>query len=79
MRLEVPTAHAEAFAVGDTVSVEDGPLKGFIGSIKAVNSSAGKATIVTSMFGRNTEVEVDFVQIEKVNAEIPQPSEDDAE
>ena len=79
MRLEVPTGPVEGYAVGDTVSVEDGPLKGFIGTIKAVNASAGKATIVTSMFGRNTEVEVDFVQIEKVNAEIPESSEDDAE
>ena len=79
MRLEDPVVSADGFAVGDTVSVEDGPLKGFIGSIKAINSSAGKATIVTSMFGRSTEVEVDFVQIEKVNAEIPESSENDAE
>lgn len=67
------------FAVGDTVSVEDGPLKGFLGTIKELNNTAKKAKIATSMFGRNTEVEVEYFQIKKVNATMPEESESDAE
>ena len=78
MRLEEFVSD-EKFAVGDTVSVEDGPLKGFIGTIKELNDSAQKAKISTSMFGRTTEVEVEYIQIKKVEAPIPEPSEEDAE
>ena len=74
MKLEVPVV-SETFEIGDTVAVEDGPLAGFFGTIKELNESAQKAKISTSMFGRTTEVEVDYVQIKKVDATIPEPSE----
>ena len=77
MRLEAPVFSGEEFAVGDTVSVEDGPLKGFLGTIKELNASAQKAKIATSMFGRSTEVEVEYVQIKKVDATLPEPSADE--
>ncbi len=72
MRLEAPVFSGEEFVVGDTVSVEDGPLKGFLGTIKELNASAQKAKIATSMFGRSTEVEVEYVQIKKVDAPLPE-------
>ena len=75
MRLEEPVC-TEEFKVGDTVTVEDGPLSGFIGTIKEINETAKKARIVTNMFGRSTEVEVEYVQIRKVDATIPETSED---
>ena len=78
MRLEVVPSN-ENFAIGDTVSVEDGPLKGFLGTIKELNESAQKAKIATSMFGRNTEVEVEYVQIKKVDAPLPEPKAEDEE
>ncbi len=77
MRLE-DVVCTDEYAVGNTVSVVDGPLKGFIGTIKEINASAKKAKIVTSMFGRNTEVEVDYIQIEKVDAEIPEQTGEEA-
>jgi transcriptional antiterminator NusG len=67
MRLETLPV-ATDFVVGDTVSIEDGPLKGFVGEVKEVNQAAQKAKISTVMFGRNTDVEVEFSQIEKVDA-----------
>ena len=67
MRLE-PLPVATDFVVGDTVSIEDGPLKGFVGEVKEVNQAAQKAKISTVMFGRATDVEVEFSQIEKVEA-----------
>ena len=70
MRLEEYTTD-EIFAIGDTVSIEDGPLKGFFGTIKELNNSAQKAKVSTTMFGRTTDVEVEFIQIKKVEGEIP--------
>ena len=67
MRLETMPVTTD-FVVGDTVSIEDGPLKGFVGEVKEVNQAAQKAKISTVMFGRNTDVEVEFSQIEKVDA-----------
>ena len=69
MRLEEFVSD-EIFAVGDTVSIEDGPLKGFLGTIKELNQAAQKAKISTVMFGRNTDVEVEFSQIEKIDASL---------
>jgi transcriptional antiterminator NusG len=74
MRLEEFVSN-EIFAIGDTVSIEDGPLKGFLGTIKELNATAQKAKIATSMFGRNTDVEVEYIQIKKVDAPLPEASE----
>lgn len=78
MKLEAPTVD-ETFAVGDNVAIEDGPLKGFFGTIKAVNTSAQKATVSTTMFGRTTDVEVEFIQIQKVDAPLPETTEAEEE
>ena len=74
MRLETAPVDA-SFAEGDNVSIEDGPLKGFFGVVKAVNASAQKATISTTMFGRTTDVEVEFIQIQKVDGPLPESTD----
>lgn len=78
MKLEAPTVD-ETFAIGDTVSIEDGPLKGFFGTVKAVNQSAQKATVSTTMFGRTTDVEVEFIQIQKMDAPLPETTAEEEE
>ena len=75
MRLEEVVSD-EVFEIGDTVSVEDGPLKGFFGTIKELNQSAQRAKISTTMFGRTTDVEVEYIQIKKVDAPMPEESAD---
>ena len=75
MKLEEPDV-TEDFAVGDAISVEEGPLKGFFGTVKAVNPTAKKATISTTMFGRTTDVEVEYIQIKKMDAPIPEATEE---
>ena len=70
MKLE-ETCEVGTFAVGDSVSIEEGPLKGFIGTVKSVNSSALKATVSTTMFGRETDVDVEFAQMKKVDGDVP--------
>ena len=78
MRLEEVVSN-EVFEIGDTVSVEDGPLKGFFGTIKELNQTAQKAKISTTMFGRSTDVEVEYIQIKKVDAAMPEEKAGDAE
>lgn len=55
-----------AFDVGDVVRVVSGPFQNFDGQIDEVNIERGKLRVVISMFGRETPVELDFDQVEKV-------------
>ena len=54
------------FALGDTVQVVYGPLESFTGEIIDLNDVTQKAKVNITMFGRVTEVELDYVQIKKV-------------
>ena len=65
MQLETVAVDAD-FAVGDEVSIDAGPLAGFVGKVKELNDSAQKAKVNVLMFGRNTDVEVEYVQIRKI-------------
>lgn len=58
------------FAVGDMVTILNGPLEGFAGKVLEINESTQKAKVRVEMFGRNTEVEADFVQVKKVKSAI---------
>ncbi|WP_071458929.1 transcription termination/antitermination protein NusG [Bacillus massilinigeriensis] len=54
------------FAVGETVEVSEGPFKGFSGSIEEIDKDKGKLKVLVNMFGRDTPVELEFSQIEKL-------------
>ena len=56
---------ADPFIIGEEVKVTDGLFKDFIGSIKEVNEEKKKLKIITKVFGRETEVELNFIQVEK--------------
>ncbi len=60
--VEIPDADYET---GDVVNIDAGPLEGYTGTIVELNKAAGKARVNIEMFGRNTEVEVEFIQISK--------------
>ena len=66
MRLEEVVLDAD-FKVGDTISIDAGPLEGFDGVITELNDLAQKAKINIQMFGRNTDVEVEYIQIKKTD------------
>ena len=66
MRLEERIVEGE-FAVGDKISVDSGPLEGFEGTITELNDLAQKAKINVQMFGQNTDVEVEYIQIKKLD------------
>lgn len=53
-------------AAGDPVKITDGPFKDFDGKVAEVDEEKGKVKVLVSMFGRNTPVELDFLQIKKL-------------
>ncbi|MEY2985909.1 MAG: transcription antitermination factor [Candidatus Parcubacteria bacterium] len=52
--------------VDDLVKIIDGPFKDFEGKVSEVDESRGKLKVLVNMFGRNTPVELDSLQIKKV-------------
>ena len=51
---------------GDAVKITDGPFKDFDGKVSEVDEEKGKVKVLVSMFGRETPVELDFLQIKKI-------------
>ncbi len=52
--------------IGDTARITDGPFKDFEGKIHAIDEERGKIKVLVAMFGRETPVELDFLQIKKI-------------
>ena len=65
MGFEVAVVNVD-YDVNDSVKVVSGPLAGFIGSVQERNKDKSKVKVLVSMFGRETPVELDFAQVEKV-------------
>lgn len=53
-------------AVDDPVTITDGPFKGQQGKVSEIDEQRGKMKVLVSMFGRETPVELDFLQVKKV-------------
>ena len=60
-----PTQIKVGFEIGDAVRVTSGPFSEFIGNVEAINTDKGLVKVMLSMFGRETPVELDFLQVEK--------------
>ena len=54
------------YAVGDEVKVIDGPLAGFIGTVEALDVEKNSVSVVVSMFGRETPVDLELDQVEVI-------------
>lgn len=55
----------EPFIAGETIKIIDGPFSGFVGDIIDVNDEKKKVKVIVKIFGRGTEVELNFLQVEK--------------
>ena len=53
-------------AVGDRVKITDGPFKEFDGKVSEVDMEKGRIKVLVTIFGRETPVELDFLQIKKI-------------
>ncbi|MGL1887749.1 MAG: transcription termination/antitermination protein NusG [Reichenbachiella sp.] len=53
------------FIIGETVKVMDGPFNGFTGAVEEVFEERKKLNVMVKIFGRNTPVELNYIQVEK--------------
>ena len=65
MGVEDPKHHID-YTEGEVVNITDGPFKGFDGAISEIDTQKGKIKVLVSMFGRDTPVELDALQVKKV-------------
>lgn len=65
MGVEEPKYKIE-FKVGDHVKITDGPFKDFDAKVAEIDEKRGKVKVLVTMFGRETPVELDFLQVKKV-------------
>jgi transcriptional antiterminator NusG len=57
----------EPFIEGEMVKIIDGPFNDFVGDIKEINEEKKKLKVIVKIFGRGTEVELNFMQVEKTS------------
>ena len=65
MRAETPQVKV-GFRQGQSVRVTDGPFTDFVGIVDEIGTEKGKVKVLLSLFGRETPVELDFLQVEKL-------------
>jgi transcriptional antiterminator NusG len=58
--------HNIDFKIGEVVSITDGPFKSFDGAVCEIDNQKGKIKVMVSMFGRDTPVELDALQVSKI-------------
>lgn len=63
---EAETVHDISIEEGEIVSIVDGPFKEYEGKVSEVDRARGKLKVLVSMFGRETPLELDFLQIKKL-------------
>ena len=54
------------FTTGEAVKIIDGPFADFLGSVENIDDEKGKVKVLVSIFGRETPVELDFLQVAKI-------------
>ena len=62
---QAPT-YKQVFQFNDTVRIVEGPFAEFIGKVDSVDEEKGKVRVLVSIFGRETPVELDFLQVQKI-------------
>jgi transcriptional antiterminator NusG len=51
---------------GEAVKIVDGPFNDFLGTVNGIDEGKGKVSVLVNIFGRETPVELDFLQIKKI-------------
>lgn len=59
--------NSDMFKYGETVKIIDGPFNDFSGVVEEINSEKGRLKVIVTIFGRPIPVEVDFLQVEKLD------------
>ena len=66
MKMEAPRIRV-SYQKGERVKVVDGPFSDFIGIVDTINAEKGKVRVLVSFFGRETPVELDFLQVSRIS------------
>lgn len=66
MKGDEDVKHQIDLTVGEIVAITDGPFKELEGKVSEIDQDRGKIKVLVSMFGRETPVELDFLQIKKI-------------
>ena len=65
MEQATPSYKAE-YSVGEAIKITDGPFNDFLGTVQSIDEEKGKVEVLLNFFGRETPVELDFLQVKKV-------------
>jgi transcriptional antiterminator NusG len=65
MKMEAPKYKA-SFTMDEAVKIVDGPFADFLGTVNEIDNEKGKVKVLVSIFGRETPVELDFLQVKKL-------------
>lgn len=65
MKMEAPK-YRTVFSLGEAVKIIEGPFADFLGTVDEINEERGKIKVLVSIFGRETAVELDFLQVAKL-------------
>lgn len=65
MNLEAPRFKVK-FSINEAIKINDGPFTDFLGTITQIDEEKGKVKVLVSIFGRETPVELDFLQVSKL-------------
>ena len=63
---EETVKHKIELVTGEAIQITDGPFKDFEGKVAEVDENRGKVKVLVSMFGRETPVELDFLQVKRI-------------
>ncbi len=63
---EETVKHKIDLVIGEAIQITDGPFKDFEGKVAEVDENRGKVKVLVSMFGRETPVELDFLQVKRI-------------
>jgi transcriptional antiterminator NusG len=65
VQMEAPKYKA-VYSIGDAVKIIEGPFADFLGTVDSIDEQKGKVRVLVSIFGRETPVELDFLQVTQV-------------
>lgn len=65
MKIKAPS-YKTTFTVGEAIKIVEGPFADFLGTVESIDEEKGRVRVLVSIFGRETPVDLDFLQVSKI-------------